>query len=264
MDKPILGQATNAALEKSQLDVSLPQAVRGLCTPAHHANTHKTKPIKLLELGTGPDGKTATFEFTEGWQRTLDFLTDADAWHPLFDELPQVERMQLREFIQAPYIKHADGTMRQTHAVSFNTNIRTKNGKYVDTKYFDIADEQYSEGRITGLKCASELLNVLARGYGPGLFMEEILKAAAIAANEKFSNCSRRSAGSAFLEIVEDAVKFFAKNARHQDYIQIKIAAAECYRDEVQELNALERAEFVERMKAAKVAKRTAKETEAA
>ena len=231
------------------------QAMRGICTPAQHANTSKAKPIKLLELGIGPHGKTATFEFTEGWQRKLDFLIDADAWHPLFDELPQVERVQLREFIQAPFIEHADGTMRKTQEVSFNTEIRTKKGRYIDTKYFDVAEEEYSQGRITGLKCASELLNVLARGYGSGVFMEEILKAAAIAANEKFSNFGRRDAGSAFLEIVEDAVKFFAVKTRHQEYIQTKITNAESYRDEVQEFKALDRQEFVARMKAGKAAK---------
>ena len=69
----------------------------GPWTPARHIAEGVTKPTRLLELGTGEHGKTALLEFPGGWQRTIDLPTEADAWHPLFSELPQADVQRLRK-----------------------------------------------------------------------------------------------------------------------------------------------------------------------
>ena len=232
------------------------QAVRDICTPSHHAAASKNKPIKLLALGTGPHGKTATFEFEEGWQRTLDFLIEADAWHPLFADVPHTERFDLIDHAKAPFIRHADGTKSRPDPLSFTRVIKSERGRHIRSTYFDVPEQSYEEGGITGLKCAAELLEELARGYGPHLMVHHIVKAAVMASNNNFSGVSQNGAASAFLGIVQMALKFFAEHANHRPHIANQIVRAEKYRDECAQNDLLEKHQFIDRMKAAKEAKR--------
>ena len=88
----------------------------GPWTPANHIKDGVTKPIRLLALSTGEYGKTALLEFPGGWQRTIDLPTEADAWHPLFSELPQADVQRLRKHVAHPIIRHPDGTARARRA----------------------------------------------------------------------------------------------------------------------------------------------------
>lgn len=127
--------------------------------------------------------------------------------------------------------------------------------------WFDVPAQDYAEGPATGYRCAAELLAALALGHGPQIPTSHILEEVAKAKNEDFNGINRRAAASAFLEIMGDALTFFARHGAHRAWIDKKIARAEQDAQKIAERQAIERAAFVERMKAAKAAKRTARET---
>ena len=234
------------------------QAVRSLCTPEQHTKTHKTKPVTLLALGTGPYGKTATLEFPEGWQRTIDLVTQFDGWHPLFDDLPCEDGKRLREHTQAALVKHTDGTLSRPNPLSFMRRVETARGHFVKFTYFDIAAQDCLDGAATGYRCAAELLEALAIGHVPHISLRHLMTEVVEAEKEAYSGVNRRAAAAAFAEVTGEALMFFAKHANHRSYINSKIANAEAYKERIASQHAIERAEFVARMKAAKSAKREA------
>lgn len=115
--------------------------------------------------------------------------------------------------------------------------------------------EDFYSGRVTGYRCAAELLDSLARGYGPHIIKQHVIKEALQASDDPYSNPSRRGAGSAFMEIVGEALTFMARNSLHGQYMAAKIAEAERLQTTMAELDAKEKAAFVERMKAARLSK---------
>ena len=130
----------------------------GPWTPARHIAEGVTKPTRLLELGTGEHGKTALLEFPGGWQRTIDLPTEADAWHPLFSELPQADVQRLRKHVAHPIIRHPDGTRTRRGALSFVTEEVGPAGGYKAERCFDVPQEDFYSGCVTGYRCAAELL----------------------------------------------------------------------------------------------------------
>lgn len=228
----------------------------GPWTPAQHIKEGVTKPTRLLELGTGEHGKTALLEFPGGWQRTLDLPTRADAWHPLFSELPQEDVQRLRKHVAHPIIRHPDGTRTRRGALSFVTEEINRVGGWTGERCFDVPAEDYYAGCVTGYRCAAELLYALARGYGPHFVKQHVIKAALQAREEPYGKPSRRGAGTAFMEVIGEAVTFMAKHSRHREFMAAKIAEAERLQATMAELDAKEKAAFVERMKAGRAAKR--------
>ena len=231
------------------------------CTPAQHASTDNTKPVRLLALGDGPHGKTALCEFPEGWQRTICLPTQADAWHPLFSDLTADDKSKLRKHVDHPVIRHPDGTRTRQGALSFITQEVSRNGGWVGERCFDVPAEEHGAGFITGYRCAAELLQALQRGYGPHISVLNITEAAIQASNEKSGTASRRSAGYGFLAVLEDALRFTAQNSNHGLHIAQKIAEAERMNARNAEQDAREKAAFVQRMKAAKAEKRSTSTT---
>ncbi|CAN5154096.1 hypothetical protein BH10PSE16_BH10PSE16_43240 [soil metagenome] len=236
------------------------QAVRNLCTPEQHAKADKTKPVTLVALGTGPHGKTALLTFPGGWQRTIDLATPFDGWHPLFADLPQDDRQRLRDHAAPAFVSHPDGTQSRPDPLSFIRRIRNARGTLLHWNCFDVPKETHADGAATGYRCAAELLELLALGYGPHISMWRVLEEVAEAAKEDFYGTNRRAAAVAFLEVVEGALVFFAKRSSHQPWLADKIDRAERYALQAAERKAVERAEFVQRMKAGKAAKRRAQE----
>lgn len=236
------------------------QAVRGICTPEQHSQTNKTKPVILLALGTGPHGKTALLQFPEGWQRTIDLPTEFDGWHPMFDALQEDDMQRLRKHVRAPFVIHQNGTQSRPSPLSFTRDVQTTRGRWLKSNYFDVPAQEHGEGTITGYHCAAELLEALGLGYGPFIPMRFVLQEVVEAAKGGGEGASRSAAAKSFLDVAGDSLGFFAKQSSHRAYIQRKIANAERYRDELAEERAMERVEFVIRMKAAKEAKLKAKE----
>ena len=236
-------------------------AVRGLCTPAQHAQAQKSKPVALLALGTGPHSKTALLEFPEGWQRTIDLLTEFDGWHPLFDDLPTKDRRSLHEHVEAPFTTHPDGTQSRPDPLSFTRRVQSGRGKLVRFTYFDVPPQNYAEGTITGYRCAAELLEALALDHGPCISMHHLLAEVAVAQRERGgASVSRHYAAVAFMGVVSESLRLSARRADYRAWLHKRIASAEQYAQDAAERRAIERAEFVERMKAGKTAKRLARE----
>ena len=249
---------TPADTPLNQTEAGAPAApAQGPWTPAHHVKEGVTKPTRLLELGTGEHGKTALLEFPGGWQRTMDLPTEADAWHPLFSELPQADVQRLREHVAQPIIRHPNGTRTRRGALSFFTQEISRVGGWTGERCFDVPAEDYYAGSVTGYRCAAELLEALARGYGPHIPMQHIITEALQASKEPYGKPSRCGAGGAFMEVVGHAVTFMAKHARHKEFMAAKIAEAERTQATIAELDAKEKAAFVERMKEAKAARRS-------
>ena len=236
--------------------VTTTQAARSLCTPAQHAQADKAKPVILLALGTGPHGKTALLQFPEGWQRTIDLVSEYDGWHPLFANLQPDDRQRVRDHVIPEFIKHSDGTQSRPDPLSFVRWVQTSRGKLLHWNYFDVPAQGYAEGAATGYRCASELLEALALGHGPYIRLLHILESAAEAATEDFHGTNRRAAAATFLEIVGQALQFFASRSNHRPWLAGKIAQAEEYAQDTAKRQAVKSSEFVERMKAGKTAKR--------
>lgn len=246
-------------------DTTTAQAVRGIRTPEQHAQANKTKPVTLLALGTGPHGKTALLEFPEGWQRTIDLTTEFDGWHPLFDDLPEDDRRRMTRagHVRAPFVIHEDGTQRRPAPLSFTRDVRTACGRYLESNYFDVPEQGFDDGAITGYHCVAELLEALALDHGPFIPLPYVLREVSEAANRRSYGTGRRAAAESFMEVVGDSLKFFAKHSNRRVFIARKIASAEHYKEASAEVRANDRVAFVIRMKAAKEAKRNARETAA-
>lgn len=240
--------------------VTKSQAVPSICTPEQHAQANKTKPVMLLELGTGPHGKTALLEFPDGWQRTIDLLTEFDGWHPLFDGLPQEDGARLRLHVKAPFVTHPDGSKSRPEPLSFMRRVKSARGKLMQVNCFDVPAQDYCAGAATGYRCAAELLEALALGHGPNIPLTRVIEEAIEAKNEDFYGVNRRAAAAVFLGIVGEALVYFSKQSNHRPWLNKKIASAEECQEEESKRKAIERAEFVERMKVAKAAKRTTRE----
>lgn len=228
-------------------------------TPAHHAQVNKTKPIRLLELGEGEHGKNARFEFPEGWQRTIDLPTQADGWHPIFSDLPGEDTQALRRHVEQPVTIRPDGRRTQSLGLSFTTAVPTRRNYLKDFNLFDVPEEVYEQGRITGYRCAAELLEALQRGYGPHIDVRGTIREASRALSDGYGKPSRVGAAGAFMAVVEEALKFLARHAQHGDFIARRIKDAECAQTWLAEQEAKEKAAFVERMRQARAAKRAAK-----
>lgn len=235
--------------------------VRSCCTPAQHAQANKSKPVSLLALvNDGPHGKAALLEFPSGGQRMIDLVTQFDGWHPLFADLSPDDRQRLRDHATPAFTNHPDGTRSRPDPLSFTRRVQDARGSLLRFAWFDVPAQDYAEGTATGYRCAAELLEALALGHGPHIQMGRILTQAGEALQECFHGASRRGAAAAFLEVVDSALVFFAKHANHQPWLADKIDRAEQYAQDAAERRAMERTEFVQRMKAGKTAKRKARE----
>ena len=234
------------------------QAVRSLCTPDQHSQTSKTKPVILLALGTGPYGKTAILEFPEGWQRTIDLVSQFDGGHPLFSDLQQSDKQRLRSHVTLAAVRHSNSTQSRPDPLSFVRHVQTPRGKCLEIKYFDVPSQDYAEGTVTGYRCAGGLLEALAFGHGPYIPISYVMAKVAEAQKEGFASDNRRAAAAFFMDTVADGLRFFANNLNHQQWINKSIAHAEAYKEGAQIRKDAKRTEFVERMKVAKTAKREA------
>jgi hypothetical protein len=237
--------------------------VRSLCTPAQHAQAFQAKPVRLLALGTVSHSKTALLEFPGGWERTIDLVTEFDGWHPLFCDLAPEDTQRLRVHTEPAFVKQPDGTLSRPDPLSFLRRLKSARGQAVRWRYFDVPAQDYCEGTATGYRCAAELLEAMALGYGPHIQLREVLEEAAQAAKEGAGGDSRCGAAGAFLRVMGEAILFFAKHADHRAGLAEKIAGTDRYRRDTAERRAIERAGFTERMRASKTASRQAEQTQA-
>lgn len=225
--------------------------------PQRPCQHQQNKPVRLLALDDGPQGKTALLEFPEGWRHRIVALpTQADAWHPLFDDLTNAERGRLRAHVDHPVIRHPDGTRTKQGALSFVTKEISRVGSWTGERCFDVPAEDYYSGSVTGYRCAAELLDALARGYGPHIIKQHVIKAALQASDEPYRQAITARCGTAFMEVIEGSPDFHDEAFQAQRVHGRKVAEVERLQATMAELEAKEKAAFVERMKAGRAAKR--------
>lgn len=226
-------------------------------TPAHHAAVKTyAKPVLLLALGQGPHGPTADLEFDNGWRRTLDLVTEADGWHPMFDALGWEARNKLRAHVRRPIEQRPDGSRFRREGLSFCTVTLNRRSAYFSACYFDVPAESYAAGAVTGYQAAAELLRALKLGYGPAVSrVAMILRDASEAGEEHAGKPSRRGAAAAFMEVMAEGIAFLGRHGKVGDWIDCKVREAEKVRDHFAAEDAVKGQLFAHRMQAAKRAK---------
>ena len=237
--------------------INLPTTDAPPCTPEQHAASSKAKPLRLLGLSDGPHGKAALLKFPGDWVRAIGLPTEADAWHPMFDELPCDDAADLRAHALPGVVLHPDGTRTRQGPLSFITEEVNRVGGWTVRHCFDVPAQRYAAGHATGLRCAAELLTALQRGYGPRIDLTAIIQDAAMASTEHRKGASRQAAASAFLSVVAAALPIMASQSHHAPWLEAKITEAERWQTHQAKKDAESKAAFVERMKAARAAKRS-------
>lgn len=233
-------------------------------TPAMHRGDRADRPVRVVSMVDGPRGKEVMCEFKSGWQRSISLPTEADAWHPLFDGLPQEQKKELHWFARPAAYVDASGVRKRREGLSFTTMELSRNGGCKKFHWFDVPDEEYGAGQVTGYRAAGELLEALARGYGPSISVGHILQEVFTAREESYLKSSRRGAAAAFSWVLDEAMKFFAKNANFGKWLDGKAAEAERLKAYYDKQAVEDKAAFVQRMKDAKAAKKAARQGGAA
>lgn len=145
-------------------------------------------------------------------------------------------------------------------SLSFVRTQQDQRGEIVGRCYFAVPNEHYTPGWGTGERAAMELLTLLATAQPVVNPFFDVLKAAVAAAVEPVSRGpSRRGAAVGFLRAIEDVVLGAARYQNHQEHLAQKIASSDHWAAKLVAEQIRERAAFVARMQAAKVAKRQRK-----
>lgn len=221
------------------------------------------KPVKLLELGDGPKGKFARIEFADEVSRPIYLASMEDAWHPLFDALTWDDRWKIRRH-QNPIAPETlpDGCVKEFNYLSFQSSTHTKRRRYIASSNFDVPAQSRCDGLVTGMSAAMEYMRALSLPN----FRASLLGCVSDMApflNEEGDDPSRRHAAHSFINQLDEMLVFAAKNCNHQQYFQEKLLATNKAREQVKQHEEQQKTEFVERMRAAKAAKRQAAKKEA-
>lgn len=163
-----------------------------------------------------------------------------------------------------PVVRHADGRHTQQGELSFFTIELNQVGGWKSKNCFDVPVEDYCAGRVTGYRCAAELLTALALNHGPHIDVGKVIKDAIYAGRDPSSKPGHHGASAAFMEVMVEAIQFMGKHSNNGLWLGRRIVEAERQRDFFAEREAQRRAEFSIRMKAARQAKRTTQAEEVA
>lgn len=234
-------------------------AEHGLKEPiwtAHAQHLSSTvKPVKLIELGTGQHGKFVRIEFANEMTRPLYIPTMADAWHPIFDNLPAIERWKIRDFFN-PFEPEIlpDGNVKTRFNLSFVTRTCTKKGKFVSQNNFDVQDHGLVDDHVVGIKMAAEYMAALSLPTFQCTDITTIIcdMAPHLLASEDqhFDGVSR-----SFLSELGSMLRFAAQNCNHKEYFAKQIELQEGYSLSLAERRRLDKEAFIDRIRTAKVAK---------
>ena len=154
------------------------------------------------------------------------------------------------------------------HGLSFRTRHTDVRGNILAENAFDVPPENYERGWDTGRRAAAEFLAVLkvkpGNGEQPyGLRLRDLLPdvGKAMAEFEKGNRPDREGAALGFLSVLDAAIKYAVHNADMQGYVQRELDSSEAWRLKDAEREAANQVELVERVQAARKAKRAAKAT---
>lgn len=234
-------------------------------TPEDHTKASALKVVRLVELGANKNGKTATFEFTGGFVRSVD-VDEKTIWHSLFAEVQGVSWRQLVEHV-AVRSKRVDGTqLEQIGPMPFWTRLRTARGREFVTNYFDVPDEKSWAGQLTGAKAARELILFLkqyerareVRLFG-GLESEisACLRRASTLASRGADAHKEAGPHHAAKEFCTLVTRYFMTGAGNANpaYLDDQVTRAEGYLAWTDKRDEERRLEFAERMRTVRAAK---------
>jgi hypothetical protein len=126
-------------------------------TPEDHAAASALKIERLVSLGTNEHGKTATFEFAGGFVRSID-VDVQNVWHSVLCPIVGADWGRLLRHV-APHSRCEDGTLLiQLGPMWFWTDRTTPRGRFLSSNYFDVPQEDYAHGCLTGARAARDLI----------------------------------------------------------------------------------------------------------
>lgn len=230
----------------------------------HEKAASPLKVVRLVELGDGAHGKTATFEFTGGFVRDLD--VDAQTvWHTVLRPIVGADWHRLLKHV-APSSCNADGTIRtQRGPMWFWTESTTPRGRYLADNYFDVPEEDYAHGCLTGAKVARELIMFLkqyerARQVGPFDGIESMIErslqsAFVLAQSRRYDDVP--CAGAAAHVFAQTVTRFFMVGSEYANpaYLNGEVERAEASVAWSLDYDERKRKETAERMRAVRAAK---------
>ncbi|RYF57204.1 MAG: hypothetical protein EOO27_16235 [Comamonadaceae bacterium] len=141
--------------------------------------------------------------------------------------------------------------------LQFITTHRSKRGGYISDCMFDVEPMDASAGYLHGVEIARQVLRYRAKHRTAYLDVRGIL----IAVHQVLRECNRakvskRHAASAFMEIFSEMINYAARTAAFDKFIDGRRDSEVDYQARLVAARAKDKADFVERMKAAKAAKR--------
>lgn len=224
-------------------------------TPSKQAASSQLEILKLLELGENEKGRFARVEFADESSRPLYLLTIADAWHSIFNTLQYNDRWQIREHFDGrlPELPQPEGARKKYRFATFATEVRSLRGKFISDSYFDLSAYEGVTGEQAGLSVARELLELYATGNCHFISLSAMFEHLTVATGDHEKRARR-----AFLLVVDEMFKFAARHANFHQYIDGQSAQYAETEKWLADAVEKEKTAFVERMKAARLAKRKA------
>lgn len=243
----------------SQSKMHATPSAKEVWTPSKQAASSQLKILKLLELGENEKGRFARVEFDDESSRPLYLLTIADAWHSIFNALPYDDRWLIRGHFDGrlPELPQPAGARKSYRHASFVTEVRTLRGKSISSSYFDLSAYEGASGEQAGLAVARELLELYATENCHFISLPTMFADLAAATGDQ-----EKRARQAFLRVVDEMIKFAAQHASFHKYIDGQSARYAEMEKWLADAVEKEKAAFVERMKAARLAKRQAQTNE--
>jgi hypothetical protein len=167
---------------------------------------------------------------------------------------------------QSAPAKRIKGIPADTHPIAELSFVKRKwcgrSKFHAVTDWLDVPLEEYGAGNITGYRVTAELM-AWASKYPDfrGHALQSTLGAAyaVLAQPHTFGKPSKRGAAVGIVNAMIGFLEFAAVNSKHGEYCERHIAESQKHQARRSEQDAIEKAQFVERMKAARAAKRAAK-----
>ena len=109
--------------------------------------------------------------------------------------------------------------------LSFVTETRTKRGRFIEANFFDITPttDVFHEA---GTEAFLELMRAIKGGKDLGISTRHIVVAAALATRDSPRGITQCWEGYQFMNLVHEAVRFFAMNADWEPFIQERLESA--------------------------------------
>ena len=147
-------------------------------------------------------------------------------------------------------------------AVSFVRDEVTPRGRFINRHHFDLAAQRYGAGGVSGVLAAAELLRMVRANFGGAnhhvtmAMTRDVLISAAKAADLSGMEPSRAGAAFDFVRFMAELVLAAATHPNIEPFIAETLERAQHDATRWDRFLAERRATFVERMRAARAAKR--------